>query len=455
MKRAFIWIVPSSLICIALLSAFVLALPVGVSVAVLVMLTLAVLAVLFPDFAWLLYVASFSVSGLGLQLSGAVLQPEMLSLPLLLLAMRHRGSEASAGGGRHVRGQVLLWVGIALWLGSNVISSAVIAPEPAKSLRIVGLILCSLIAFGLVRQLGRETALRYLSSAVAFLTLYGVIILIAWVSAQVTRTDNSLVVLNYGESVYRTQGLMIEPNLLASLLVLFMCVMFVFRAELNRALLSLAFPVMGLAAFLSFTRAAWVGMAILLIVWVLSGRRALLKTMVFVLSGAFLVGALGALVSSAGQLLGSTFSDRLTGLFDFGSGTGAYRASAWKLAMNDYLQLGHPLIGLGTNSFSQRHSAQDSSTGEAYLGNFWIVLLHDSGLIGTVGFLLIAIYLAVRVHRLAVVPLYATLAVTALATSPMWFAFPWVALALVLTIHTAPPSLESRSSGRQSDALIV
>lgn len=423
----------SSAVCVALLAVLILAVPVGAAVVAFVACVFVVLCIRFPVVAWVGYVASFSASSLGLQVAGANLQAEMLCVPLLLLAAR-RGRRIDSESSSKT-GPVVLWSGILLWFGANVSASLLNSPQPVKSLRIVALIACSVMAFTIVRRLDGRLAARYVIVASVFLSTYGVVILCAWSVAQASGRTNALVVLNYGESVYRAKGLMIEPNLLGSLFVLFMCTLFLVRNVVPYWLLMMCMAVLGASAFLTFTRAAWVGMIVLLAVWAFTGRRAVLKTTVVSLGGVFSIGLVGAVLTKADQVLGATFSERISGILDFGSGTGAYRARVWETALSDYFGSSQYLIGLGTNSFSQRHLAQDSSSGEAYLGNFWVALIHDSGLIGVIGFVLIVAAVVSGGRHFRAIPLFLTLIVTAFATNPMWFAFPWICLGLMLALN--------------------
>ncbi|MDM7886171.1 O-antigen ligase family protein [Curtobacterium sp. RHCKG23] len=435
----------------AILALLLLALPVGTATIVFFVCVFLVFCVRFAVVAWLGYVASFCMSGLGLQIGGVYFQPEMICLPLLLLAVRGTVRDDYARSDK--RHYLLLWTGVVLWLGANLAASLLTAPQPVKSLRIIALVSCSVLAFALLQRLKPGIAVRYLVGAATLITVYGVVILSAWAVAQASGRTNVLVVLNYGETVYRTKGLMIEPNLLGSLLALTMCALFFLREHVHRFVLASSMAVMGATAFLSFTRAAWVGMVVLLAVWAFTGHRAVLKTAGIVIASVFSLGIIGTVFTKAGQILGATFSDRVGGLLDFDSGTGAYRARIWEVALSDYVHSPHFLLGLGTNSFSQRHAAQDSSSGEAYLGNFWIALLHDSGLIGAVGFLLIALAIVLRSRSVKAVPLYFTLVVTAFATNPMWFAFPWVCLALMLSVGRLP--IERSDDGERRHGIAV
>lgn len=400
------------------------------ALGILIVAASVVASVRFPAVAWIIVVLSIASDGVSVSVAGLSLQPEVLTLPLLgYIVIRERVRLAVPGASKDL---FLVWLGLTVWILANVVASLQNSPDPNKSGRIILLMIASLVAFRMVSLLPAASARWMIRSSAVVLAMYSVVVLGAWAVAQATGRPNLLVVLNYGESVYRTKGLMIEPNLFASLLVFWMCLIYLYREAFTRAAYAAVQVSLGAAAFLSFTRAAWIVIILLAVVSVIAGRRAPLKIIGLGLLGVLVIGYFGLDLLALGNSLGATFFDRITGLFDVRSGTGAYRVKSWVQALDDYKGLGHEFIGLGTNSFSQRHIATDSSSGQAYLGNFWIVLLHDSGLIGAAGFLIAFTSVAFRAKSLRALPLFVAIVVAATTTSPMWFAYPWIALAFVV-----------------------
>jgi hypothetical protein len=386
----------------------------------------------FPIIGWLLWVAATTCSGSTISVLGLALQPEVIAFPLLCIAVyrERRGATDRSSGDRPVA-LALMGVALLLWLVVNLCSSLLVAPVPASSLRILALMSVSVATFFVLIRLPADRVASYVRAGVTLMAFVAIVSIGAWLAAQATGSGNAFVVKNYGESVFRTKWLMIEPNLLASLLVLWLTVAVVFRRSFKTGGLVVISGLLGVCAFLSFTRAAWVGLIVLALVLLVSGRRAPLQVLLAGVAGLVLVGYFGADLLNSGQGFGQTFSDRVTGIIDLKSGTGAYRTRAWKVALSDVQSYGHFFGGLGTNSFSQRHGAVDSTTGQAYLGNFWIVLLYDSGLAGVVAFAVAAIVMIWRTLRWTTIPFFVSLFLAAFATNPMWFGYPWALMALL------------------------
>jgi len=386
----------------------------------------------FPIVGWLLWVIGTSCNGATVNALGLVLQPELIVFPLLCLSIyreRVRATQLYDDRRRFPLGP--LTAALILWLIVNLCSSLLVAPAPASSLRILALMSVSVATFFVLVQLPRGRVAAYVRAGAILMAAVAALTIAAWIAAQVTGASNALVVKNYGESVFRTKWFMIEPNLLASLLVLWLTVGVVFRRAFKGGTFALITSLLAACAFLSFTRAAWVGLIVLALVLLFSGRRAPIKILLAGVVGVVVVGYFGSDILTSGQGLGQTFSDRVTGIVDLNSGTGAYRTRAWLVALTDIQSLGHIFEGLGTNSFSQRHGATDSTTGQAYLGNFWIVLLYDSGLVGLVAFAVAAAVVLRRTLRWITIPFFMSLFLAAFATNPMWFGYPWALTAIL------------------------
>jgi hypothetical protein len=142
-----------------------------------------------------------------------------------------------------------------------------------------------------------------------------------------------------------------------------------------------------LAAMLaSLARGAWIGFAICFLLLVpfrrlrYAGRRMLGRGAVTVLILA--VAGAGFLYLSFTQQH-STESNTLvlrgSQIVDLQSGSGAARTQEWRTALDDVK--GSPLLGLGTNSYGQRHLGLRVDE-PGYLGNLYIRTLYDSGIVG-------------------------------------------------------------------------
>jgi O-antigen ligase/polysaccharide polymerase Wzy-like membrane protein len=133
---------------------------------------------------------------------------------------------------------------------------------------------------------------------------------------------------------------------------------------------------------------------------------------------------------------------RTGNLLNVQSGSGAARVNEFQTALSDLHR--SPLIGLGTNSYGQRHSSQIGPrvTKSAYLGNLYARSLYDSGVIGL---LLLVVFLGTilwpsRLLRrsagdlapvaLAFMFAYWVLAISFAATDASFQLWPWILLGL-------------------------
>lgn len=208
-----------------------------------------------------------------------------------------------------------------------------------------------------------------------------------------------------------------------------------------------------IAILATHTRAAALGYIIGLLILVMYGRLRTAQVMVGVVTVVLLaafVSAIGG--SSAGSAAINKFSE-----FSLGSGDGALRAQSWRLAENDMSQQ-QLLIGLGTNSFGQRHinTSIPNKPRPAFLGTLPVQILYDAGLIAVLCvFFIFLLSGGINTRmRPAKYALGASYLLLSIATSPFWFSFTWIFLALGATekcqqaIATLPSSqFHRRPSG--------
>ena len=208
-----------------------------------------------------------------------------------------------------------------------------------------------------------------------------------------------------GSSAPVVAGLAFENNIYGSFSASAAIAFLVLSRERN-PLFSRRFSVFGLAVcfvamVISLTRAAWVGFAVAAIALVILRRRraprrnrVLQIGLVSFALAAVALGVFGMILTGAGETLPKTVASTGSQLFNLNSGSGQARASEWRLALADWKK--NPMLGLGTNSYGQRHLAPKKSPHSpagkqaAYLGNLYIRALYDSGILGLL-FLLIFI----------------------------------------------------------------
>jgi hypothetical protein len=209
---------------------------------------------------------------------------------------------------------------------------------------------------------------------------------------------------------------------------MWLCVVYYWRHVLKRTTFAWA-SVIAVAAILTNTRSVWIGLVILF-VFVLGRRTG--SAIVAILAG----GAAALLIPLSGLLQQSVSVNsplwKLLNIFNSSTGTGSYRIDTWNQAINDLSTYGGWGIGLGVNTFPQRHPIDATGVTEGYLSNLWIASVHDSGILGGLALALGVILMFVGCgRRLDAVPLFAALVICATLTNPLAVAIPWVCLALV------------------------
>jgi hypothetical protein len=349
---------------------------------------------------------------------------------------------------------------VVAFIGIQVLSSWIHSPDPNASLHTV-----ALLSFGAFAYLAtyattvtRERllfAVKVFFGVLAVAAAVGVAGLVAYYATGalwgVTRVDTL-------RGFPAALGVAYEHDIFGSTCAAGVISFYIFWREPNPVFTrtqSLAgFWVCAAGTLLSLARGAWIALAAgALVVFVASrvgGRvaRGRLASLV-VISGLVVLLGLGLVfVSGVGQgasQVGSgtagAIGQQAGNVLNFGATTGAHRFRNWKIAIEEVRS--SPILGLGTNSFGQRHFEQ---TGygpiPAFLGNWAVRTLYDSGLVG-LG-LLLALLAAVawpgpRVRGgdnelasivRACVFAVVVLGVAYLATDAMLLAWPWVLLGL-------------------------
>jgi O-antigen ligase len=143
---------------------------------------------------------------------------------------------------------------------------------------------------------------------------------------------------------------------------------------------------------LSLSRGAWIGFLAGLGLLLFTTPRARRSLMAFAVAGglALIVIGLGAWyfgpsteLAGVGSSTAATVGAQAAQSLNFTTSTGARRITEWKGALREVVA--SPILGLGTNSWGQRHF-ESTLQGPipAFLGNWLIRTLYDSGAVGVV-----------------------------------------------------------------------
>lgn len=324
---------------------------------------------------------------------------------------------------------------LGIWVSIGLVSTILNSPDVVSSLRIVAwqasaLCLGVVSATYLRSEAARQRVLQVFLISTALVTVAGLLAYLAGFSY-----NGLLSEVEVFSSSRRLSGVAPEPNLFGSqcmaafLLSITYPLRFRFLGSIQLILL------IGIGA--SFTRAVWIAslLALLYISLPLGRgasvtaaipaslrprRRTALRTLV---AFAVAVGIATIAVPAARD----EASQRLKSLVELDDGTGAYRQETWRTAMGDLAESNAWALGLGVNTFGQRHENPYDASKPAYLGNSVVVQLYETGVVGLTAFLagLIGLAWRARLRRPATALVLAAL-VAGVGTSALWFGFLWI-----------------------------
>ena len=198
-------------------------------------------------------------------------------------------------------------------------------------------------------------------------------------------------------------GLMLEPNIsgsfYATAIILSLGSYKATKQSISKYLM-IAFTI---GIILSVTRASWISVILCLIVFFLIENIMIKSKMRFksvILATLSICIAIGTLVTNPTILdKGSLFFYKIINLFEFKSGTGAFRLFMFKQAIDTIAT--NPFWGRGTSSFGLYYNYDVGMSGlqnhEAYLPNLYLGSLFDTGLLG---FLTLSFFLCLICFKL-------------------------------------------------------
>jgi hypothetical protein len=327
------------------------------------------------------------------------------------------------------------------------------APERTASLAIAGwLVLDWLILVLALAAVDDTETLERVGSAAAIGAAVAAIGLWVLSSAGLIAFGTQKETLTGAPAAY---GLSFEANILASTLAIWLFL--ILTGSRSTRFRVTAFGLLGTALVLSLTRAAIIGLLLGLAVWaVLEGKVALRRAFRGLVAAAVAIAVLSLLIPS----VISPFTTKLAQAGSFSSGTGQVRVVSWTSALGDIRGSTDALVGLGLNTFGQRHL--DPTTPEldrgSYLGNLPLEIFYDTGIIGVL--LLLAAVVSMRpLHRERpgrAVGLIIIFLICSMATSTFWFGSTWLLIAMALrSRHRAAEPLASRTDSRSAARLAI
>lgn len=379
--------------------------------------------------AWFVFIFAVGCSGINLTLAGLTILPEHVAL---LFVVAHITRQSGGSSNRRVVPVFLLAV---TWL-TIATSVSALSEYPLPELKLTAWLMASfaagVVAFKAVSL--RPSLARTTSVA---LVLYCLIAIAGWALTQGSGKSSIFTEIDYASDFPRAQGLMLEPNLLASFVTLGLVTCLCLRETIPSKLIQLQVLLTVTVVAISVTRVGFivVGFAVAAYLF-MEGRRRLGLVLTVAAAVVSIYVFAGNFADGSPYSFSSALSSRgAQGFFSTTSGTGAFRLRAADIAVAEVLH-GDWLVGYGTNSFTQSHFSNITSDGHLYLGVFWISLLYDTGVVGALlfGLLIIAIIRAGGRRAAAVVLAFSAFA---LATNPLWYAYSWVAVGMILSVGPA------------------
>jgi hypothetical protein len=396
------------------------------------------LALLVPS-RWLLatLVLAQYVTRFRIPVAGARLLPEqVLVMACLVRAIGGGRSADLLAGARHRTVQLM-----GLFVAWSAVVSLLRSPAPAKSLAVSAWLGFSWLILVVLAGLAPSTA--WLQRQLVAGAAAAAACAIALFAAARTLGISYGLQVEYVTGAQAEYGLAWEANILGSTLAvaLFIAATAPDRT-IPRTVRRFVVPLLLVALLLTLTRGAVVGLIVGGIAWAgLSPRLAWRRLGPAVAVTACVLAGLVSLSPSTA----TPVAIKLGALVDASSSTGAFRVQTWNDAVADVRNAGATgaLVGLGVNSFGQRHLDQSRPTQDlpAYLGNVVLQILYDTGLVGAA--LLVAAlascWPAGSDGRRRALGLLLVVLVSSAATSTFWFGSTWSLIALAVLGSTRRP----------------
>jgi hypothetical protein len=405
----------------------------GLLVPVLVVLAAASLQLLGWTRLTVLLIGSTFVTVVRIDILGATFRLEHLVLLATVFALVVAGHERSLIEAARDR-TAMLFAAFVLW---SAVASLLQSVSPGESLLIVGWLALDWLFLVVVLATWRNAA-SLGRTGLRFAGLAALVGIVLWVAAQTVGTTVGVSAEAGGTAA---AGLSFEPNLLGATVAFYVFVAFTGRSAALRGKTNWVIIVGVVAVALSLTRAAMVGLGLGLVIWAgLSGWEARLRLLRLLLAGTV---AAVIIVLLAPQVAGPV-SRSAAEAFDFEAGTGRNRLESWRTAVADLDGI-NLIVGLGTNSFGQRHlePTLPATPTPAYLANLPLQIVYDTGLIGAalLAAIVASILSARRLRDGRAAGLLVLYVVCASATSPFWYGTTWVLVAMAILDRRAngPP----------------
>ena len=400
--------------------------------------------------------------GFSMQVAGLTFRPDMLvatvfAVRALTVTPRVRAGAAEAA--------------LVAFMALQVVTSALHAVDPMESFRSA-----AMLGFGALAFFGIRAAFATRERLLAALRIFLVVALAAAAAGIAMLAASYVIGSTFGVTRLETlggfpaiTGFAYEHDMFgsscAALAIVFLALWREANPLLSRSASAVSFWLCAAATLLSLARGAWLGLAAgLLVSWIAVGRRArpmtglvLTSAVVIALIGAGALAFSSRSVAEVGSGTASAVSSQARQALNLGSSTGARRLVEWRTSLSEVRS--SPWFGLGTDSYGQRHFDETLfGPRPAFVGNWFVRILYDSGIVGLFLFLAFAVpivwpdaRLRLAAGDLAPIARALTfgctvLAVSYLATDALLLVWPWVLLGLTRAARVMSAEQERSNS---------
>lgn len=419
-----------------------------VSVLVPLMIALVIVAILNERIAWLAFFLCMTLTGVFVPLAGALAKPELFGLLFLILARAHGIRRPPFG--RLPLHRVI--VPASLLVISLFAASVISAPEPPRSLWIWLQLTASVASLFLILT-SRPRPDVVIEAGTIAIGGVAAISVVGWLVATLGLIPPGT--LGVGPDM-RLIGFSIETNIFAAQMVGWLAVLWATRPFVSASRTrNWCVIIITLAVILAGTRSAW--LAGLFLVFIATARR-FWRSPWFLPSSILLGTAIwftpGILQSMATGQDRNSFIWRLANITNTAEGTGAYRTNIYDIAWSEIQTYPRFIFGSGMNSYSQFHLIDATNSSAEYLGNVFLALWYDGGIIALATFSITLIALiAASPHRRRTCVVVIVIVTCAFATNIIWFQFAWAYIAVAILCSRAPRISRSENAGAMSHAV--
>jgi len=349
---------------------------------------------------WVASILIFSAfcSGLRLEIGTIGISMSHLLIPIILTYHAARWSHNKTIFRISISGADVLL--LCVWLIS-MISTFLFSGLPMRSITGALNLTSFLVLFFICKWTFRElTAQQLFSTLVQSAKLaawFGVLCLvIAWSTGANNLGAtfdhiNKFNVASVAQAIPSIRSFSIEPNLFGITTgAVLSIVAAIYLTDIRGARITGAFAILGLAFFLSYTRSAFVGLAMAFLVMVfVSKRKAVLSRLLAIgLLAVFTLAVILVLLPDESSFKKAVYYKMGFGLFDFSTGTAIPRLVSMEEAWRGFKQ--SPLIGNGifsaNNVFVNPHTGEVTGTAGpvGWLNGLFFQALHDTGMFGLI-----------------------------------------------------------------------